>query len=241
MSPLDHFERIYTHRAADYHRMIAAEDVDGNLLPALQRVTPLRGKRVLDLGTGSGRLPLLLGDLPSQLVALDLHRDMLRQNQRQRKQTGGAWALAQGDVRALPFPSGWAGVATAGWAIGHLRGWFADDWQTQIGHALREMHRVVAPGGALLIMETLTTGGLTPEPPNAGLSEYYAWLEGEWGFTRQVIRTDYRFASVAQAVARTEFFFGEELATAIRRHGWARLPEWTGVWSKVSQSDIDKS
>ena len=35
-----------------------------------------------------------------------------------------------------------------------------------------------------------------------------------------------------EAVARTEFFFGPELAARIRANGWARLPEWTGVWSR---------
>ena len=34
------------------------------------------------------------------------------------------------------------------------------------------------------------------------------------------------------AAAQTEFFFGEDLASLIRQNGWARLPEWTGVWSK---------
>jgi hypothetical protein len=37
---------------------------------------------------------------------------------------------------------------------------------------------------------------------------------------------------VDEAVERTEFFFGPELAATIRANGWARLPEWTGVWSK---------
>ncbi len=81
-------------------------------------------------------------------------------------------------------------------------------------------------------METLTTGSLTPAPPTEGLAEYYAWLEGEWGFTRQSIRTDYQFTSVPEAVERTEFFFGDEMVEKIRANGWARLPEWTGVWSK---------
>ncbi|MFQ5612008.1 MAG: hypothetical protein ACE5H9_07720 [Anaerolineae bacterium] len=36
-----------------------------------------------------------------------------------------------------------------------------------------------------------------------------------------------------EAVARTEFFFGADLARAIRERGWARLPEWTGVWGRV--------
>ena len=79
-------------------------------------------------------------------------------------------------------------------------------------------------------METMTTGSLTPAPPTPALAEYYAWLENEWGFQRQVIATDYQFASVEQAVEYTAFFFGEELARQIRANGWARLPEWTGVW-----------
>ncbi len=135
-------------------------------------------------------------------------------------------------MRALPFPNACADLVTAGWAIGHLRGWYAEDWQSQIGRVLREMQRVVAPGGLLLILETLTTGALVPAPPTPGLAEYYAWLEDTWGFSRQTIRTDYQFASVAEAVARTEFFFGAALAERIKANGWARLPEWTGLWSK---------
>ena len=91
-------------------------------------------------------------------------------------------------MRHLPFHSAWADLVSAGWAIGHLRSWFADDWQTQIGSVLDEMHRVVAPGGALIILETLSTGSLTPAPPNAALAEYYDWPEQTWGFSRETIR-----------------------------------------------------
>ncbi len=213
--------------------MIAAEDVDGQLLPAIERVAAPRGKRILDLGTGTGRLPLLLGDQAAQLIGLDLHRDMLRQNVAQRQRRAGHWHVVQGDMRNLPFSAAWADIVTAGWAIGHLSSWFADDWRAQIRRVLEEMQRVVVSGGVLLIMETLSTGSLTPAPPNNDLAEYYDWLEQEWGFTRQTIQTDYHFASVDEAVARTEFFFGPELAARIRELGWARLPEWTGLWSKV--------
>jgi ubiquinone/menaquinone biosynthesis C-methylase UbiE len=230
---MDHFHRIYASRAIEYHQMIAAEDSDGQLPAALRRVAPWAGKRVLDLGTGTGRLPLLMAGEAALVVGVDLHRAMLREQQAQRARAGGHWPLAQADMRQLPFPSGWAEVVTAGWSIGHLRGWHAADWQAHIGRVLREMERVAAPSGTLVIMETMTTGSLTPAPPTAGLAEYYAWLENDWGYARHVIATDYTFGSVAEAVAQTEFFFGAELAATIRDRGWSRLPEWTGVWSKA--------
>jgi ubiquinone/menaquinone biosynthesis C-methylase UbiE len=231
MSP-DHFVEIYTSRAADYHRMMLAEDADGQLLAVLRDVAPAAGKRVLDLGSGTGRLPLMLAEEASTFVALDLHFAMLREQQVQQNAAGGEWGLIQGDMRQLPFGAGSADVVLAGWAIGHLRGWYADDWKLQIGRVLREMVRVSAPDGALVIMETLTTGSLTPAPPTAELAEYYTWLENQWGFQRRTIATDYVFESVEAAAAQTEFFFGADLARLIRQIGWARLPEWTGVWSK---------
>lgn len=231
---IDHFQHIYTRRAAEYHRMITPEDADGHLLPALLRIAKIENRRVLDLGGGTGRIPLLLAPLRPRIVSLDLHRAMLVEQSRQRASAGGSWPLVQADMRWLPIPTGWADAAIAGWAIGHLRGWYAEDWQAQIGQVLSEMQRAVRKGGALMIIETLTTGSLTAAPPSPELAEYYAWLEGEWGFKRETISTDYQFESVEQAVEYTEFFFGSALAEEIKKRGWSRLPEWTGVWWKSS-------
>ncbi|MCB0166046.1 MAG: class I SAM-dependent methyltransferase [Anaerolineae bacterium] len=230
----DHFIEIYTSQAGAYHRMIAPEDVDGNLLPAIETITSLRGKRILDLGTGSGRLPLLFGAQAGQVVGLDLHAAMLAEHQRRRKQRGGRWGLLQADMRRLPLPNGWAEVVIAGWAIGHLVGWYGDRWHSEVQQVLAEMQRLVAPGGALIILETLSTGSLIPRPPTDGLARYYDWLETDLGFKRQAIRTDYQFHSVDEAVARMAFFFGPELARTIRDQGWARVPEWTGVWGRLA-------
>ena len=233
--PTDHFIDIYKAQAAAYHRMIAPEDVDGNLLPAIEKITSLRGKRILDLGTGSGRLPLLFfGSQAGELIGVDLHAAMLAEHQRQRQQRGGRWSLLQADMGRLPLPDGWADVVIAGWAIGHLVGWHGDRWRSEVQQVLAEMQRLVAPGGALIILETLSTGSLTPAPPTEGLGHYYHWLETAMGFTRQEIRTDYQFSSVDEAVAKTEFFFGPQLAQTIRDQGWARIPEWTGVWGKIT-------
>ena len=94
------------------------------------------------------------------------------------------------------------------------------------------MHRVAAPGGVLVIMEIMGLGVETPAPPTPALADYYAFLEGEWGFQREVIPFDMVFDSPEQAAARTAFFFGEALANQIRQDRLARISEWAGVWHK---------
>jgi ubiquinone/menaquinone biosynthesis C-methylase UbiE len=228
---MDHFQEIYAHQAQDYHTMISTEDCDGALRAALLEGLPVENARILDLGTGTGRLPLIFTGHTPQIVGVDLYHDMLRQNSLERSHAHGVWDLAQADIRALPFPTASADVVTAGWSIGHLRSWYAAEWQNQIGRILYEMFRVARPGGWLVILETLSTGSLTPVAPTPELAEYYAWLESRWGFTRRSIQTDYAFANVDEAVEKTEFFFGPELSASIRKNGWSRLPEWTGMWT----------
>jgi hypothetical protein len=46
------------------------------------------------------------------------------------------------------------------------------------------------------------------------------------------MRTDYRFASLAEAEELARFFFGEELAKKVVEQGWQVLPECTGIWWK---------
>lgn len=228
---MDHFLQIYRHQAAAYQRLIAAEDADGQLLPALQAITPLVGKRVLDLGSGTGRIPLLLRGMGCEVVAVDLHQAMLVEHGKQMRLGTGNWRLLQADLRELPITAVWADVVTAGWAIGHFVGWYPDDWRAQVDHALAAMRRAAKPGGTLIILETLGTGVQQPGPPSQGLAAYYAYLE-EQGFVRHEISTDYQFASVDEAVDLCRFFFGDELAARVQASGQPRVPEWTGIWSK---------
>jgi ubiquinone/menaquinone biosynthesis C-methylase UbiE len=229
---MDHYKKIYASRAEEYHLMVAVEDVDGNLPAKLREITSFEGKQVLDLGTGTGRIPLLFADEVSWIVGSDLSYHMLTEQALVRQKVGGVWPLVNADNCRLPYPDGAADIVIAGWAIGHFIGWYPEDWKQRMTLVLNEMARAARPGGMLIIIETMTTGATSPAPPHEGLAEYYRWLEEDWGFSCSVIATDYQFESVEDAVAKTTFFFGEELAQKIRENGWARLPEWTGVWHK---------
>jgi ubiquinone/menaquinone biosynthesis C-methylase UbiE len=228
----DHFLKIYRTQAAAYHHMIAAEDVDGNLLPALQTAVSLGGKRVLDLGSGTGRIPILLDGIAGQVIGLDLQLAMLAESRHLRDSKRRHWELVCANMPNLPFARAAFEVAVSGWAIGHTCSWSPQDWPARVDGILAEMSRVTSPGGALIVIETLGTGVDYPHAPTQALSRYYQQLETRWGFQRQVVQTDYQFDSPATAAASTAFFFGPALGKKIRANSWARVPEWTGVWHR---------
>jgi len=231
---MDHFEEIYASQAEDYHRMIAAEDVDGNLLRAIRHILPTEDAHLIDLGSGTGRIPIMLDPHVEKITCLDRSRAMLLENQRQGQEQHANWDLIQADLGQIPLKSQTASILTAGWALGHFCGWYPQDWKARMQTALQEMMRILMPGGWLVIFETLGTGTRRPKAPNPDLAAYYAWLESDWGFTCQVIATDYLFGNVDEAATSTAFFFGPELEERIRRYGWNRIPEWTGMWSLQS-------
>jgi ubiquinone/menaquinone biosynthesis C-methylase UbiE len=140
------------------------------------------------------------------------------------------WQTLVCDNRALAVADETADIALVGWSLGHFTSWYADNWRQEIGRVLAEMKRILRPGGTLIILETLGTNQETPQPPAPALATYYQWLTEEQGCQFTWIRTDYRYPSLATAVPSIRFFFGEEMADAVRAHNSPIVPECTGIW-----------
>jgi ubiquinone/menaquinone biosynthesis C-methylase UbiE len=227
------YERIYRFAADEYDRLVSAEDCDGNLLPAIESLSALAGRSVLEVGAGTARITRLIAARGARIVALDRSPAMLRVglNHMTRLPTV-EWQLVLGDAADLPVAAGWADLAIAGWTFGHFCGWFPGEWRYRIGQGLDEMTRALKPGGFLILVETLGTGSTDPHPPAPELAAYYRWLENENSMTRIAIRTDYLFSDVDSAAAVTGAFFGDAFAARVRREGWTRVPECTGLWWK---------
>lgn len=225
------FKTIYASQAEKYDRLVAREDYRGNILSALTQIQPLAGADVVEMGAGTGRLTRLLVPLVRSIFAVDISSHMLAQAKASLSATGRPnWSLATADNRCLPLATGIAGVALAGWSLGHSVGWYPETWRDEVNLALAEMRRVCRPHGTIILLETLGTGYTAPQPPSAALATFYHWLETTHGFQATWIRTDYRFASVDEAAELTRFFFGDELADEISRNEITVLPECTGVW-----------
>ena len=225
------FKKIYATQGERYEQMVSREDYEGNILRALEEIRPCSDQVVVELGAGTGRLTRLLAPLARWIIACDHSSHMLAVARKSLARSGRQnWELLLADNRHLPIAGETADLAIAGWSLGHSVGWYPASWRAEITLALAEMRRILRPGGAIILLETLGTGRETPRPPTPGLEAFYAWLEGELGFQTTWIRTDYRFASPAEGAYLTRFFFGEELAERIRRDELTILPECTGIW-----------
>jgi ubiquinone/menaquinone biosynthesis C-methylase UbiE len=106
-----------------------------------------RPDRVLDLATGGGHTALLFAGIAGRVVAVDLTEPMLRAARDHVRARGGAHVeFVAADASGLPFGDGAFEVVTCRTAAHH----FAD-----LGAAVRQIQRVLRPGGALLLQDIL--------------------------------------------------------------------------------------
>lgn len=223
---MDHFQRIYNNEADTYQRFIAAEDAHGELARQLDRIAA-QATNIVDIGTGTGRLATQLSRPGKKVHGVDLAPDMLRVAAAALEATPGGWLLSEGDARNLPIQDHWADAALAGWVFGHFTEFDQQHWRIHLDRAIDEMDRVVTAGGTAVIIDTLGTAVGQPAAPAPLLAEYHSHIEAR-GFQKTVLRTDYRFGSVAESIEMLEWFFG--LGEWAKRHNDPVIPEFTGWW-----------
>lgn len=106
-------------------------------------------RQILDLATGSGDVAFALSDglgADVEIVGMDFCQPMLDEAQKKQAAAGRFEAISfrQGDILSLPVPDGSFDVVTISFGLRNL----ADR-----DRGLREMRRVLRPGGRLFILE----------------------------------------------------------------------------------------
>ncbi len=103
--------------------------------------------RVLDMATGGGHVALAFAPIARRVIACDVTEPMLRAARSLLRGRGVASAaFVAGDVEALPFGDGAFDLVTCRIAAHH----FAD-----VATAVREVRRVLRPGGSFLLQDIL--------------------------------------------------------------------------------------
>lgn len=115
---------------------------------ALRTLAPRPGGRYLDLGAGTGDLSLgiLASEPAAKVVGLDPAREMLAIGREKGIQRGvdGRVTFVVGDAQQLPFSDSRFDGIVLGFCIRNVE---------QRQRALEEIHRVLTPGGALVMLE----------------------------------------------------------------------------------------
>jgi ubiquinone/menaquinone biosynthesis C-methylase UbiE len=224
------YASIYRDSADAYDRMVAHEDVDRRVVASLEAWGPLSGKRVVEVGVGTGRITGQLVSAGATVVGVEPAPAMLAlAKQRVAGLGGDPSLLVAGSLDALPFAEASADLAVAGWVFGHQRSFEPGRWRAAVTRGVEEMRRVTRPDGHVVLFETMGTA--VPEPGvRADLAELLDFLALHLGFERTLLRTDYAFETADEAAEALRFFFGDAVAERIRDSGWARVPEWTACF-----------
>jgi ArsR family transcriptional regulator len=144
-------ERYFAAHAADWDQIrslhIAESDVEAAVARALG--TGKAGARpigrLVDIGTGTGRMIALFGAAADHALGVDRSPEMLRLARVKLAEAGLAHAeLRQGDMYALPLPSGSADTVILHQVLHYAQ---------QPAAAVAEAARLLAPGGRLLVVD----------------------------------------------------------------------------------------
>jgi SAM-dependent methyltransferase len=139
----DHVRACYDAVAREYAERFASElahkPLDRELLARF--ASEVRGRGVVyDLGCGPGQATAFLHGCGVDVRGLDLSADLLREARRRHPGV----AFEQGDMLALPLADASLAGVIAFYAVVHLS-------PAGLRQALAEMHRVLRPGGRLLL------------------------------------------------------------------------------------------
>jgi demethylmenaquinone methyltransferase/2-methoxy-6-polyprenyl-1,4-benzoquinol methylase len=162
------------------------------------RETVSPGDRVLDAACGTGDLAIEAARAGGRVIGLDFSEAMLERARRKAPQL--EWV--QGDLLALPYGEGEFDAATVGFGIRNV---------ADLEAGLRELRRVVRPGGRLGILEITR--------PRGALRVFYSlWFDRVVPLLGRILPGGEAYTYLPASVRR--FPGPEELATALRGAGF---------------------
>jgi SAM-dependent methyltransferase len=134
----------WAHPDVEMHRRLGEiVDPDREILAAIERITPLSGRRIADVGTGIGHYPMLLARRTGRTYGIESDPELLAEARRRAGMSHQPNVrIVHGDPEALPLRDGAVDILLSS-KIG------ADDRSLP---AIAEALRVLRPGGRLIVL-----------------------------------------------------------------------------------------
>ncbi len=228
---LPNYDVLFADQAEKYDRFIAREDFQGSLLQTLKRVGRLnREQTVADLGAGTGRIAFLLAPIVRHVYGIEPVAGMQQVAELKKHRLGVKNVdFLPGEHADIPLPDNSIDLIIEGWSFLYAFTYAYPEWRSEFEYIVREMKRILRPRGAIVLIETMGTLHVWSEI-HSRTAELYEYFEMELGLKKTIIRTDYKFSNLEEAVDLGTFFFGDEVGAEIQQIGEPIVPEATAIW-----------
>jgi ubiquinone/menaquinone biosynthesis C-methylase UbiE len=142
------------------HRIGTREERNAWQQELIRDLPPAPGK-ILDVGCGTGTMGLVLAQMRYHVIGIDISEEMIAKARKKAEEGGIAITLISADAECLPFEDGsFDAVVTR-----HLL------WTIPCPDiALREWHRVLVPGGRVIIIDGVWNDGALGTRIRIGIS-----------------------------------------------------------------------
>jgi demethylmenaquinone methyltransferase / 2-methoxy-6-polyprenyl-1,4-benzoquinol methylase len=190
----------------DVMNRVMTVGLDGRWRRATAEAAVRGGDRVLDACCGTGDLALAAARVGGRVTGLDFSERMLERARRKGAQvTNCNLEWVRGDVLALPFADGSFDSATVGFGVRNVE---------DLPAALRELRRVLVPGGRLGVLEITR--------PRGFLRHFYGlWFDRIVPLLGRVLPGGDAYTYLPASVRR--FPGPEDLARALEEAGFERV------------------
>ncbi len=215
------------HHADVYEVENRGVDPDGAIWAAMRRVADWSGRRVLDLGCGTGYHLPILARRAASVVGVEPHAPLLERAIDRVRGLPQVSVLA-GAAQDLPLPDDSVDVVHARWAY---------FFGTGCEPGLTELARVVAPGGTAFVIDNDATRSTFGQWFRRAWPDYDAeavqrfWRRQGWSVQRVDMRWEFSSRGDFEAVVRIEF--PPQLAqTLIAEHAGTAVDYAVNLWHR---------
>lgn len=191
-----------------FELMAQAIDPEQRIPAAMQAAGPLEGRVLLDVGAGVGDRTIVYARLAAHVYALEPDPKALPILRGRIKSAGETNVTAvPGGAESIPLDDDAVDVAYATWAY-----FFGPGSEP----GLREVERVVRPGGDIVVVQNYGRDELAEfwPPSEAECETWSPWFQVQ-GFACEVVDTVWRFQTIDEALAVLEFLWGDNARTYV--------------------------
>lgn len=227
---MENWQKTYDKEIGIYDAFSQYEDEGNKLLKRLLRVFSFRGKKVLEIGCGSGKYTKLLASMAKEYFALEISRPLI-QLAKQRCKGASNIRFLHCSAERIPLENDSVDVVFASWVLTAITSMKVRN------QSIKEILRVLKSGGDVWLFENHWQGEFMKMRGKSGLrfkeSDVYQLVK-KYGFDiATTVDTNFSFPDLLTAKQVLGFIFGDKALNYLSKNPDLKLKHRVVILHKV--------